>query len=221
MNDLNASNDIKQQLSELIDGELDNQRARFLLRRLGADEQLCVSWSRWHTTRACMRRETSGALRADFALTISQAIADEAAPRRAAVGGQMLRWVGGFAVAASVAVAALLAVPLGQEQTPSQSESPAIAGQAPAPAALVAASSLTERDLRPNLGRVTQTVAATTDARSLTPALRLDPQLQTYLLRHNAAVRSSGNVSYLPLVPVVAPVRPWTMLPAASESPSP
>jgi len=203
--------DIKQQLSALVDGELDPQRARFLLSRLAADGELAADWSRWHLARACLRRETAGMLRPDFAAGIAAALGQESAPRRAR-GAQVMRWAGGFAVAASVAVAALLAVPAG---VPVEPASTAVA-VAPAPAQVVA-SPLTERDLRPDLGRVAQTVAASSHARPLGPALRIDPQLESYLLRHNAALRHGGDDSFLPFVPVVAPVRPWSMLPVAAS----
>ena len=222
MNDDRTSNEIKQQLSDLMDGELDAQRTRFLLRRLATEDQLAASWSRWHTARACLRGESAGPLRSDFASSISLALANEAVTRQK-VGGNVLRWAGGLAVAASVAVAVLLAVPLNPAPT-----APAVAGLAPSsvapaiePATLVAASTLTERDLRPSLDRVTQTVARTADGRSQSPALRVDPQLASYLLRHNAAIRSQGDASFLPFVQVAAPVRPWSMMPAAGNESSP
>lgn len=204
-------NDSKQQLSALIDGELDGAQSRFLLRRLESDAELAGQWSRWHHARALLRGETGPPLRADFAACIAAALADEAAPRRG-IGGGALRWAGGLAVAASVAVAALLAVPPSRAPDP---VSAPIAATSAAPAAIVAASPLTERDLRPGLDRVTQTVAASTDARALAPALRIDPQLESYLLRHNAALQWSGDAGFVSFVPVVAPVRPWTMVPAA------
>jgi sigma-E factor negative regulatory protein RseA len=212
------NDDLKQQLSALLDGELDAQRARFLLRRIGNDEQLQASWSRWHLTRACLRRETAGTLRPDFAQVIAQQLENERAPARTG-GGQILRWVGGLAVAASVAVAALLAVPV-RQATEDALPSDAVAAL-PAPATLVAASDLSVRDLRPDLARVTQAVATSADPRRHSPALRLDPQLEGYLLRHNAALRSNGDASFLPFVPVVAPARPWSMVPVNGSEPAP
>lgn len=227
MNDDSTSNEIKQQLSDLMDGELDAQRTRFLLRRIASDDQLAASWSRWHTARACLRGESAGPLRADFARSISLAIANEAVSRPT-LGANVWRWAGGLAVAASVAVAVLLAVPLNPAPSatavasadPSRTIRPSVA-PAIEPATLVAASALTERDLRPSLDRVTQTVARTADGRSRSPALRVDPQLASYLLRHNAAVRGNGDVSFLPFVQVAAPVRPWSMTPVAGNESSP
>ncbi len=222
MNDDSTSIEIKQQLSALMDGELDPQRTRFLLRRIASDEQLAANWSHWHTARACLRGESGGQLRPDFARSISLALANDTVSRRA-VGAGAWRWVGGLAVAASVAVAVLLAVPLNPAPNLPGVASSELPSSVPAaePAALVAASSLTERDLRPSLDRVTQTVARTAEGRLTSPALRIDPQLASYLLRHNAAVRGSGDVSFLPFVQVAAPVRPWSMLPAAANESSP
>ncbi|MGQ0801799.1 MAG: sigma-E factor negative regulatory protein [Pseudomarimonas sp.] len=242
MNDERTSNEIKQQLSDLMDGELDAQRTRFLLRRLAAENQaaenqaaedqaagdrLAASWSRWHTARACLRGESAFPLRSDFASAISLALANEVIARQS-VGGNTLRWVGGLAVAASVAVAVLLAVPLNQAPTtpavaiaPPSSSAPASVAATTERATLVAASTLTERDLRPSLDRVTQTVARTADGRSQSPALRVDPQLASYLLRHNAAIRGNGDGSFLPFVQVAAPVRPWSMTPVAANEASP
>jgi hypothetical protein len=50
------------------------------------------------------------------------------------------------------------------------------------------------------------------DARSFDPMVRVDPRLESYLLRHNAALRKQGDVSVLPYVSLVTPVRPWSML---------
>lgn len=208
--------EIKQQLSDLMDGELDSQRRRFLFRRLSDDAHLSAVWSRWHLSRDCLRGESSAPLRADFLLGISEAISADSAPRRSS--SHVLRFAGGLAVAASVAVAALLAIPGG---LPSNETVPgaAVAESAPAPAARVAASSLTERDLRPELSSVAQTVARSMDARSLDPVVRVDPRLESYLLRHNAALRQQGEASMLPYISLVAPVQPWSMV--MSDQPQP
>lgn len=207
-----------QQLSALIDGELDSHNARFLLRRMNADEALSAHWTRWHLARACLRGEFVAPLRSDFAQGIAAALAAEAAPRRS-IGGRVLHWSAGMAVAASVAVAALLMVPRvsGPEMAPADNFA-ATPSTAPAQ---VAASPLTERDLRPDLGRVAHTVAAGTDARSLGPAIRLDPQVDVYLRRHGMAVQRHGETGFVPYLPVAAPQRPWSMLPTVETSSEP
>jgi sigma-E factor negative regulatory protein RseA len=42
-------------LSSLMDGEISRETGRFLVRRLGADEELCATWARNHLVRDCLR----------------------------------------------------------------------------------------------------------------------------------------------------------------------
>jgi sigma-E factor negative regulatory protein RseA len=201
--------DIKQQLSALMDGELDADTRRFLLRRLQRDEELAGSWERWHLGADCLRGRHVAPLRHGFAAAVAAAIASDPAPRRG-LGPTLLRWGGGMAVAASVAMAALLAVP-GPAVAPAGSPVPAIA------ASEVVSSGLTERDLRPHLGQVTRTVAA--QGQPLAPALQVDPRIESYLMRHNAVLLQSGQDNFLPFIHVVSPPRQWSMLPAAAPDP--
>jgi sigma-E factor negative regulatory protein RseA len=202
--------DIKQQLSALIDGELDAGSQRFLLRRLQHDQELAGSWERWHLLRDSLQRQRVAPLKGDFAAGIAAALRNEARPA-AGRGGPLLRWAGGFAVAASVALAAILALP--GPADPGADGQPAIASE-------VVSSGLSERDLRPDLAPVTRSVAVT-QGRPLAPALQVDPRLEAYLLRHNAVLLQSGHDSFLPFLHVVTPARPWSMLPepAALETP--
>lgn len=108
-------------LSALMDGELGAEPARFLLRRMEHEPELARAWSRWHLIRACMadaqdsehadpvRRATADCNADDvFATRVMQAVhAQPAVVRR-----HWARYLGGGAIAASVAAAALmLAVP--------------------------------------------------------------------------------------------------------------
>jgi sigma-E factor negative regulatory protein RseA len=204
--------DIKQQLSALMDGELDADTRRFLLRRLQRDEELAGSWERWHLGADCLRGRHVVPMRSGFARAIAAAIAADPVPRRG-LGPTLLRWGGGMAVAASVAIAALLAVP-GPAVAPGGSSAPAIA------ASEVVSSGLTERDLRPHLGQVTRTVAAG-QGQPLAPALSIDPRIESYLMRHNAVLLQSGQDNFLPFIHVVSPPRQWSMLPTAAPDPDP
>lgn len=118
-NDLHA-NDLTQlssreQLSALMDGALPADQTRFLLRRLQHDASLADSWARWRLSGEVMRGlAPAQRLPADFASRVSMALhADGSAPRsiemRPVRKPAWLRWGGGVAVAASLAVVALMA----------------------------------------------------------------------------------------------------------------
>lgn len=101
-----------EQLSALMDGELARDQVRFLLRGVEAQSDLALRWSNYHVIGASLRREyVALALPADFAAgVVAQLGADApvtaAAPARR-VGFTVLRWAGGGAIAAAVAVVAL------------------------------------------------------------------------------------------------------------------
>ena len=102
----------RQQLSAMLDGELSPDQARFMLRRLQHDTGLADCWERWQVCGDTLRGQGNALLPADFSQKVSAAIAadgvqvPEARPR--AGGPRLLRWGGGAALAASVAMAALL-----------------------------------------------------------------------------------------------------------------
>ena len=102
----------RQQLSAMLDGELSPDQARFMLRRLQHDTGLADCWERWQVCGDVLSGQGNALLPADFSQKVSAAIADdgaqvpEALPR--AGGPRLLRWGGGAALAASVAMAALL-----------------------------------------------------------------------------------------------------------------
>lgn len=105
--------DNREHLSALMDGELAAEPTRFLLRRLEHDPDLSATWSRWHLIRACLAadpaRMSVPSADADFAARVAGAVAAVAPgasvmqPRR-----HWARYIGGGAIAASVAVAALM-----------------------------------------------------------------------------------------------------------------
>jgi sigma-E factor negative regulatory protein RseA len=100
----------REDLSALMDGELSAEPTRFLLRRLDHDPELGATWSRWHLIRACLAsdpaRLPTPRLGNDFASRVSAAVQAEAAPRLRQ--RHWTRYVGGGAIAAGVAVAALM-----------------------------------------------------------------------------------------------------------------
>ncbi|MBS0213231.1 MAG: hypothetical protein JSR26_08660 [Proteobacteria bacterium] len=99
------SDDLLEDLSAFMDGELDADRSRFLLQRLAHDEALRARWERWQLLSGAMRK-TAQPLPTGFPARVMGAI--EAAPAVATgFGRRHLRWAGGLAMAASLAVAGL------------------------------------------------------------------------------------------------------------------
>jgi negative regulator of sigma E activity len=188
--------DIREQLSALIDGELERDSARFLLRRIGHDEELGARWERWHRYGEALRGAAQP-LREDFAARIMAAIENDEV--QAAVEQprehRVLRWGGGFAVAASVAFAALLLVrPAGNGETP-MVPGEGIASEMPAMPvvedAVVAPSPYREQDLRLPQRFNTQTVSAL-DNSGYGLKFGFDPNAEAYRLRHQQVTNNAA-----------------------------
>ena len=103
----------RQQLSAMLDGELSPDEAKFMLRRLQHDTELAACWERWQVCGDVLRGERNDLLPADFARRVSMAVgtaggAAMAEPvQRRTVRPRLVRWGGGAAVAASVALMAV------------------------------------------------------------------------------------------------------------------
>lgn len=106
----------REQLSAMMDGALSADETKFLLRRMEHDDALADCWERWQFLGDAMRGHAGRALPADFSRRVGRAIADDIAaghhdqPIAVASGSRrpLLRWGGGAALAASVALAALI-----------------------------------------------------------------------------------------------------------------
>ena len=98
------SNEIREQLSALMDGELPRDQVRFLLRRVDADAQLAQTWTRYQLASSVLHRNAALPLRKDF----SDALMQKLAEGQSSIGKRVLRWAGGGAIAAAVAVFALV-----------------------------------------------------------------------------------------------------------------
>ncbi|WP_088061232.1 RseA family anti-sigma factor [Xanthomonas fragariae] len=99
----------RQQLSALVDGELNTDESRFLLRRLAHDEELAGCHERWQLCGDVLRGAASAPAPSDFAARVRSAIAVEPVPQehRTRRPAARWRWGGGAAIAASVAAIAL------------------------------------------------------------------------------------------------------------------
>jgi len=100
----------RQQLSTMLDGELSQDQARFLRRRLEHDAELSGCFERWQVCGDVLRGRQVSLLPPDFADRIARGIAAGdvvIAPVTSAKRPRFLRWGGGAALAASVALVAL------------------------------------------------------------------------------------------------------------------
>lgn len=148
----------REQLSALMDGALPADETRFLLRRLQHDASLAESWERWRLSAEVMRGlAPAQRLPADFASRVAASLRNElerdhelrqeerihgAADKSVAAGistvrqSNWLRWGGGAAVAASLAVVALMNQPAVVGPAGGRSDTTAIAvaaSRSPAP----------------------------------------------------------------------------------------
>lgn len=202
---------IHEQLSALADGELERDQIRFLLRRIGVDRDLGRRWMRYHLVREVLRRQEVMALPPDFAEKVLATLAMESpVATRSSV---WLRWGAGGAIAASVAVAALMVTrPADESATPSgfpRATLARVVPTAPAPSATLATATTTSPSefrtplLAPN---VPETAPASFGT-DLAQPIALDPQMQSYLLRHYQAVGGPGPSAFVPYVLLGTPQR--------------
>lgn len=124
-------------LSALHDGEVSGEARLFALRRLGHDPQWQRACGQWQLIGDVLRRQAPIAAPDDFADRVTAAIAAEqaVAPVTVAVAptvsrrGRRVRWIGGGALAASVALAvAVSSIPFGDAPAPVSSPVVASAG---------------------------------------------------------------------------------------------
>ena len=173
----------REHISSLMDGEISRETSRFLVRRLGSDEELCATWARYHLVRDCLRHQDGSLSGEDLCSRVNRALQDEQAPapvRRLSLG--WLKPVAGTAIAASVALVAVLAVGPGGpggEQAPGGE-----LASFTAPQGLVS-------------GQAAQPVSALGDQSSA------GRKMNFYLLRHYQASgtgNGGGFVAYMPAV---------------------
>jgi len=187
----------REQLSAMLDGALSADETRFLLRRMEHDDDLADCWQRWQFYGDAMRGHAGRALPADFSRRVGRAIADDQADMEAAfaqsernsVGGarrSLLRWGGGAALAASVALAAFLVgrnpistgapgdAPMSSPQIAATPSAPSPAAQQPLPIPIPGPQMPTPAQSDPAVALVAATAtaaAATTESRRQHPRL--------------------------------------------------
>ena len=181
------SEQIREQLSALLDGELPAQERDLLLARLARDPALRAHWSNYQLIGDGLRKSLPAQIDLGLADRVMQAI--EALPAQPAGKSSAVRRVlkplAGLAVAASVAVVAVLAVQQSRTLTPSAAQ--VAINQPPAqPEAYV---------------RVQGTRWQTQPGNVQAP--QVDNRLNEYLVNHSEYAASGGMPGMLPYVRVV------------------
>jgi negative regulator of sigma E activity len=123
------NDELDSQLSAMFDGELPASECELLARRLARDDLLKARWGRYASIGAAIRMERGIRVNSQLAERVSAAVEAEPAllvpstPSKAArlVGPSLARWwqpIGGAAVAAGVAAAAILWLRAGSPDAP-------------------------------------------------------------------------------------------------------
>lgn len=200
----------REQLSALMDGALDRDATRFLLKRCESDGELVQCWERWHVAGEILRGGKITPVKIDLVRAVSLALDAEAKPVHG-TGRTVLRWSGGFAVAASVALAALIVVrPAAAPDAPLTATVPssaaAVLHTSAVASATVAPSALREQDLRPPYRLDAQTVSDE-GGRSPYGTVRFDPRIERYLQAQIDAARARSQVRLQAVAPAAAQER--------------
>ena len=150
------SDNLKENMSALRDGELTTRSASETIDVLLESDELQLHWSRYHVVRDVLRHKAYPDTGGELCERVRSCLADEALhfPRSHLLSPrwrETLKPVAGMALAASVAVVAILAV-RGLGDLPGQPESaraPSLQVAASTPAPIVPASISSDRQFRP------------------------------------------------------------------------
>lgn len=94
-----------QQISNLMDGELEINASQFLLKRMAADDSLSSTWNSYHLIKSCLQKQDSEPLIVDIAHKVTQQLSHQK-PELIIEKPTINRWlrpVLGMGIAASVA----------------------------------------------------------------------------------------------------------------------
>jgi len=212
------TNPSDEQISALIDGELDGREHQATVDKLLAGSENRKTWGRYHLIGDTLKRSLPKGMDHDFSSRVMAALDNEPtvlappAPTKSSWGQR----VAGLAVAASVTAVAILGVQFmyqqdGQMLTPQMAQT-ASTGLSPiAQSQQVARSNLqqsnaqqsrVQQSLRANIQTVTQ--SSVTMARSPTPVKQFHPRLNKYLVDHNQQAPRAAVQGMIPYARIVA-----------------
>lgn len=180
---ISVSEQIKEQLSAWLDGELPAAEQRLLLERMGREPALRARLSRYQLIRDAVHQALPSHIDLGLADRVRAALDEQPAHRRSAGGwaARAVKPLAGLAVAASVAVVAVLAVQ--QLRTPDAGAMIQVAAIPPTPTAVVPVD------------------AGTRLARA--PQGRSNERLNEYLVNHSEYAASGGLPGIPPYVRIV------------------
>jgi sigma-E factor negative regulatory protein RseA len=178
------SKETREHISCLMDGEISRETSRFLVRRLGSDDELSATWARYHLVRDCLRHQDGGMAGDDLCGRVSRAIASES-PNKSNRGISLawLKPAAGIAIAASVAMMAVGLVDPGSLQTPGNQAENQQVEQFTSPQSL--------------------TPVPNTRQASLLGQSQGNQKMNSYLLRHYQAAGTTGGKGFVSFVPIV------------------
>lgn len=233
--------DDRETLSALFDGELSGDATRFAIKRLDHDLQWRETCGRWQLIGDALRGEPLAIAPADFATGVVRALgplpgagaASPLDPPKAARASALSRgrWLGGAALAASVAVAAMLVVRPFSSPQPATA-TPAVVQATPAsplPAAPTQSPALAGGDPTAVVAAIAPAAAASPSpaparvARTTPPARRIAaeprPEVTAAIAAADAATTAPAHQPFHPPADDVA-TRPWprAVLPGAAAA---
>ena len=183
----------REQISNLVDGELENG-APFILNAMRENQEYKKAWHHYHLIGECLRGNLPKHVDMHLADRVSRIIENEPAlysTARATTRNPLLKPVIGFAIAASVTVVVILGVKqagMGTEATPA----PTVAANHAKPPVNYQVARITGEPLVQHLP---QNYQASADAQS---------RLNRYLVNHNEYRSNAGVQGMLPYVRIVA-----------------
>ncbi len=184
------SKETREHLSALVDGEISRETSRFLVRRLGADDELRATWTRYHLVRDCLRHQDGVSAGEDLCARVSLALESEQPGKRfRTLPTAWFKPVAGLAIAASVALMAVVAV------------GPGIPG-APQSASELAGEMEYEQFTSPqSLTSAPYSSAASYSGQS--GSASTGRKMDSYLVRHYQVTGASGGKGFVAFVPIV------------------
>lgn len=121
-----------EQISNLMDGELEINASKFLLKRMASDDSLSKTWSNYHLIKSCLQKETAEPI-IDIASRVTQQLKNESdgysqrsVKERKPHINRWLKPIMGIGIAASVA---FMSVTMLQNQKFKGTDSPVIASK--------------------------------------------------------------------------------------------